>query len=54
MAEWKDVPHVIIIYNCEDDTVCEACRKIAGEYTNINEVPELPYSDCSCEFGCRC
>ncbi len=36
------------------EDACEACRKLAGEAYNFNEVPVLPYVKCTHEKGCRC
>ena len=30
MKEWKDVRHVVIIYNCNDQYVCESLQEIQG------------------------
>lgn len=53
-AEWKGVPHVIEIYNCNDNLVCSACKQIGRKYYSLKDVPELPYEKCTCEHGCRC
>ena len=58
MKEWKDVRHVVIIYNCNDQYVCESCKKIEGDHfvNNIDEIdniPEIPNNNCTCELGCR-
>ena len=59
MKEWKDVRHVVIIFNCNDQYVCESCKKIEGDHfvNNIGEIdniPEIPNKNCTCELGCRC
>jgi hypothetical protein len=33
---------------------CEACNKINGITFKFNEVPELPYENCTDKRGCRC
>lgn len=33
---------------------CSECKKHEGMLYNLEEVPELPYSGCASECGCRC
>jgi hypothetical protein len=56
MKTWPDVSHVVTVYNCNDDQVCEACRKIEGEHydEDIYNLPELPLKGCTNPDGCRC
>ena len=54
MAEFRGVPHVISVFNCNDGFVCGACKKIVKEYSDPRQVPELPYEKCTSEGGCRC
>jgi len=57
---FSGVPYVVIVYNCNDDLVCEACRSIEGEhlYKSKTEAkenrPKVPYEKCTSEGGCRC
>ncbi len=41
------------IMTCNDDHVCESCRKLAARRYAIEKVPELPYEGCTSEV-CRC
>lgn len=41
------------INTCNDDHVCEACRKLSSKRYPIDRVPELPYEKCTSEV-CRC
>jgi hypothetical protein len=33
---------------------CEACLALKDKTFRLDELPELPYKDCTCEAGCRC
>ena len=33
---------------------CEACFALKDQTFRLDELPELPYKDCTCELGCRC
>jgi hypothetical protein len=33
---------------------CEACSALNNKTFLLDELPELPYKDCTCELGCRC
>ncbi len=33
---------------------CEACLALKDKTFRLDEVPELPYKDCTCDLGCRC
>jgi hypothetical protein len=33
---------------------CEACLALKDKTFRLDELPELPYKDCTCELGCRC
>jgi hypothetical protein len=33
---------------------CEACLALKDQTFRLDELPELPYKDCTCELGCRC
>ena len=46
--------YVVEIDTTDDQYRCEACRKLAGKSFRLNEVPELPYAECTSEMGCRC
>ncbi len=54
IGTWQEIPYVITIFNNDDQLVCDACRQIQGYHYNLDEVPELPYEECTCENGCRC
>ncbi len=56
MAEYRQsrVIKAVEIYNCNDSSVCDACRKLARRKYKLNKVPELPYEKCTSEMGCRC
>lgn len=41
------------INTCNDNLVCEACRKLSSKRYPIDRVPELPYEKCTSEV-CRC
>lgn len=41
------------VITCNDDLVCEACKKLAARKHAIDKVPELPYDKCNSEV-CRC
>jgi len=33
---------------------CEACLALHNKTFTLDELPELPYEDCTCGLGCRC
>ena len=33
---------------------CEACLALKDKTFRLDELPELPYKDCTCALGCRC
>lgn len=33
---------------------CEACLALKDKTFRLDELPELPYKDCTCDLGCRC
>jgi len=33
---------------------CEACLALKNKTFSLDELPELPYKDCTCNLGCRC
>jgi hypothetical protein len=33
---------------------CEACLALKNKTFSLDKLPELPYKDCTCGFGCRC
>jgi len=41
------------INTCNDDYVCEACRRLSSQRYPIDKVPELPFEMCTSE-ACRC
>lgn len=44
----------IQILGVNDGASCSECLKIDGKEYLLDQVPELPYAKCTCEFGCRC
>lgn len=40
------------VQGCGDS--CEACKKLAGKVGKLDDLPELPYENCTCRMGCRC
>lgn len=44
----------IEILGTDDGSTCPACRRISGKKYNIDEIPEIPNAECTCEIGCRC
>ena len=44
----------VSIETCNDDHVCDACRRIASRKYTVEGAPELPYEKCTSEDGCRC
>lgn len=42
------------IYTCNDNLVCDSCKKISGKKHKLSEVPELPFDHCTSAEGCRC
>jgi hypothetical protein len=44
----------LTIRNARDAQVCAACQALHGIDYSLNDVPELPYPKCTCEYGCRC
>ena len=55
MQVHPDVAHVVRVFTCNDQFVCEACRKLEGSHYNedIFKLPD-PNDVCSRELGCRC
>jgi hypothetical protein len=33
---------------------CEACLALNNKTFSLDNLPELPYKDCTCALGCRC
>jgi hypothetical protein len=56
MAEYRKNGLVksVQILTCNDYTVCDACRALAGKTYKLSDVPELPYEKCTSVMGCRC
>ena len=44
----------VCIVGADDASTCPECKKIREIKYTLNELPELPYPNCSCKFGCRC
>jgi hypothetical protein len=42
------------VLGVDDGSTCSECRKISGKKYKLENVPDLPYSKCTCEIGCRC
>ena len=40
--------------NANDQSVCQNCKKAAENIYSIENVPELPYENCTESTGCRC
>lgn len=52
---YDDLVLKIHVYNCNDDHVCDYCRSIQNEkFSSLNELPELPFKECTSRNGCRC
>ena len=45
---------VVEILGVGNESSCFECRKISGGKYKLNELPELPYAQCTCKMGCRC
>ncbi len=55
MAEYREMGvKSVRILGCNDDVMCEACRKLQGKKLRLNDVPDLPYEKCTSDLGCRC
>ncbi len=33
---------------------CQECKKMGGKHYSLNDLPELPYAECTHPYGCRC
>jgi len=42
------------VHGVDDSICCAECRKLRGREFPLEEVPELPYANCTSEIGCRC
>jgi len=42
------------VLGVDDGNTCSECKKISGKKYRLENVPELPYANCTCEIGCRC
>jgi hypothetical protein len=55
MAQYRKAGvKTVEIRTANDKLVCNACRKLANKKYKLNQVPELPYEECTSEMGCRC
>ena len=55
VADYKRIEvKKVKINTCNDRDVCDACQRLAGKIYKLSEVPEMPYEECTHEFGCRC
>jgi hypothetical protein len=49
-----DVLPFVQIESVGDDSVCEYCRKYAGQAFHYRKAPRLPHKKCSNPNGCKC
>jgi hypothetical protein len=55
MAGYKEARvKTVEVSSVNDENTCSECRKISGKKYELETVPELPYTKCTCEIGCRC
>lgn len=55
LDEFRDLGAKKIEILCANDGLsCSACKEIGRKKYTIENVPELPYRGCTCEYGCRC
>ena len=55
MAQYRKAGvKTVEIRTANDRLVCHACRELAKKEYKLNQVPELPYEECTSEMGCRC
>lgn len=43
-----------VIHHMNDEHVCAACQEMCSKTYTFEDIPELPYTNCECEHGCRC
>jgi len=48
------VVKTVEILGAHDESSCDECRRIDGKRFQLDSVPELPYTKCTCDRGCRC
>lgn len=49
-----DEPRRYVIYNANDEFVCDSCRAFEDKIFDESALPEIPNPNCTSEFGCRC
>jgi hypothetical protein len=55
MESYKELRvKTVRVRSVDDGSTCWPCRKISKKKYTLAQVPELPYSRCRCEIGCRC
>ena len=56
MENEPDLGHVVTVFNCNDQLVCEFCKSLEGEHYNeaIYNLPQAPFKNCTDPDGCRC
>jgi hypothetical protein len=55
MAGYKEaLVKTVEVSSVGDGNTCAECQKISGKKYKVESVPELPYSKCTCDIGCRC
>jgi hypothetical protein len=55
MKEYREADvRMAKVLGCNDGAICSECRSINGKKYPLDNVPELPYANCTCESGCRC
>lgn len=55
MQDYKEAGvKTVEVLGVDDVNTCPECRKISGKKYKLENVPDLPYTKCTCEIGCRC
>lgn len=55
MASYKEARFKTIeVSSVGDGNTCAECQNINGKKYKVENVPELPYAECTCDIGCRC
>ncbi len=52
LARLRANPRIKYIVVCVPEDACPACQNLTGTYPK-DQVPRLPYEDCSHPLGCR-
>lgn len=45
---------LVRIRSCNDDHVCDYCKTFHNMVLPVDQVPQMPFSKCTCKYGCRC